>query len=351
MADPTYDNSGGRVCDPNENDTCNDECGCHDQNTSDAPVQYSTGTIYLTETDTTANIPGFQHRRIWRNAIVNRQDYDGPSGYNWDIEEWPYLVRRNYGSKVTINVRVGSLQIRFDKVGSDYVPRHSKLGVYQLTHDTANDQFVLTRRTGRGVDTIQFQDFDQTTNPAGLLKKRIDQDGHATEVTSYTASGNINGLVTTRGSEAFELAYSYHTSGAHLGKIEHVTLNELDQYPSPTTTTPIRRTRYTYYDGSNAYGSANDLEAAITQKYDTAGSSWEDIDVQYYRYYKDDSGTGYQHGLAYAVGPASYAEIVEAGQDPLAGVPTGSDLVPGYADHYRDERRDRDLELLPGPDA
>lgn len=336
MADPTTESSGNRVCDPNEQDSCPSQECCEDANTTDSPVQYSTGTIYLTETDTSANVPGFQHRRIWRNAITKNQDYDGPNGYNWDVEEWPYLVKRTYGSKVTMNVRVGGMQIRFDKVGSNYIPRHSKWGIYDLSHDTTNNLFILTRRTGRGIETIQFQDFDQTTNPVGLLKKRIDQDGHVTEVMAYTASGNIEGLVTTRGGSVFEMAYSYHTSGTHLGRLEHVTLNELDQYPSPTTTTPIRRTRYTYYDGSNSYGSANDLEAAITQKPtgNPSPNDWADINVQYYRYYTANGSTGYIHGLKYAVGPASYAEVIEAGQDPLAGVPTGSDQVPNYADHF-----------------
>jgi YD repeat-containing protein len=333
MTTPVNESSGGRGCSPYENDSpCeNPEC-CDDPGETANPVQYSTGTIKLIESDTSANVPGFSHRRVWRNAIVNHQDYDGPNGYNWDIDEWPYLVRRILGSKITINARIGSLQIRFDKVGSEYVPRHSKLGIYQLMHDSSNQIFVLTRRVGRGIDTIQFQDFDQTANPVGLLKKRIDQDGYVTEVTSYTVDGNINGLVTERSGSVFELAYSYHNSGTHLNRLEHVTLNELDQYPSPTTTTSIRRSRYTYYDGSNGYGLANDLKASITQKYE--GSSWVDIDVQYYRYYTTDSGIGYEHGLKYAVGPASYAEIVEAGQDPLAGVPTGSDQVPNYADHY-----------------
>jgi RHS repeat-associated protein len=329
----TTDASGGRKCSSHDQDPqCENPDCCIEPGISDEPVQYSTGIIYLTETDTSANIPGFMHRRVWRNSMIDNGDYDGPNGYNWDVEEWAYLIRRTYNSKVTINVRIGSIQIRFDKDGSNYVPRHSKVGIYQLTHDSANDQFILTRRTGRGIDTIYFQDFDQVTNPVGLLKKRVDPNGHVIDVISYTANGNINGLVTTRGGSVFELAYSYHASGTHLNRLEHVTLNELDQYPSPTTTTPIRRTRYSYYDGSNSYGLANDLEAAIAQKHN--GSNWVDIDVCYYRYYTSDSSIGYEHGLKYVIGPASYAEVIEAGQDPLAGVPTGQDQVPNYADHY-----------------
>ena len=82
--------------------------------------------------------------------------------------------------------------------------------------------------------------------------------------------------------------------------------------------------RYTYYDGTNSYGLANDLEAAIVQKPtgNPSPNDWEDIRVSYYRYYKTtiNKGTGgVEHGLRYVLNPASYAEVRAAGQDALGG--------------------------------
>jgi len=354
-SDIMYEAPGDRKCDPSDNnDGCDDDdgngCKCEPkEECSEAPIHYPTGTIYLTEVDTSANVPGFAHARVWRNSIVANNTYNGPNGYNWDIAEWAYLVKRTLTvtgqpDKITMNVRMGSTQMRFDKVGSDYVVRHSKLGRVTFTHDSTNNIFVLTRRMGRGVETLQFHDFDQSTSPKGLLKKRIDTDGYETTVT-YTAGSdgpleNIKTMTMQReGDYSYQLVYDYHLSGTHLNKINHVTLNELDDTGSSTVTTPIRRTRYLYYDGMTKtdYGAENDLEAAITQKPDGSGG-WDDIEVCYYRYYVTNGqpsvDNGYAHALKYVVGPTAYQDLIQHGQDPLAGVPTGDDLVPDYADHY-----------------
>lgn len=169
------------------------------------PVQYSTGTIEMSETDVSAGVPGFSHGRIWRNRISGLENYDGPNGFNWDVQEWPYLIQRTLTEvgvdpKITINCRIGSVQIRFDKEGTDYVARTSASDRYTLTHDTSAKLFTLTRKTDGGVETIQFQDFDdQNTNPAGLMWKRVTPRGFVTQVTTYTTDGNINALTTERG--------------------------------------------------------------------------------------------------------------------------------------------------------
>ncbi|MEL7087379.1 MAG: hypothetical protein AAGL98_02875, partial [Planctomycetota bacterium] len=311
----------------------------------------------MTETDVSARIPNFDHARTLRNRITGGQSYGGPNGFNWDVAEWPYLIKRiaNSGA-ITINCRVDGLQLRFDKVGNDYIARHSKKDTYSLTHEAGTNLFTLTQKTsGGGIATTQFQDFDQTTHPVGLLWKATSARGFTTQVTSYTADGNINGLTTTRGTPGsggavFEMVYGYISGGDHNGKIEHVTLNELDQYPNPTTTTPVRRCRYEYYDGTDAEGNLNDLRAAVIQKTNSGGGGgggWTDISVNTYRYYvqvgTDSKGNpisepnGYVHGLKYVLGPAAYADLKAAGQDALlgpSGYPAGGDLLPGYADNY-----------------
>lgn len=369
MADsPQYDSAGNRLCDPEPPPPCPPDTCCPDGGgggggggcgsgggddgggcgfgqicpnvmtlgVSTGPIQYSSGTILMAEMDVTAGIPGFAHSRIWRNTTVDNQNYDGPNGFNWDVAEWPYLVRRTYGGKITINVRISSGQLRVDKIGSDYVIRHSSSDWYTFTHDAANHLFILTCKTVSGVETTYFHDFDQTTNPVGLFSKKIDTNGFVTLVDSYTSGGNIEKLVAFRDDQRFELDYDYLASGANVNRVRTVVLNQIDQYPDPTLVTPLRRTRYVYYDGSNNYGLLNDLEAAILQKTtgNPAPNDWEDIAVSYYRYYKTNDGPGYPHGLKYVVNPASYAELVAAGQDPLAGPPVGDDLVPAYADHY-----------------
>lgn len=148
-------------------------------------------------------------------------------------------------------------------------------------------------------------------------------------------SPDIDKLQTVHGSSTFELDYNYISGGVNDGWIDHVTASETIN----STTTAIRRLRYLYYDGTTetGYGLAGDLKAAALQQPtgNPAPNDREDIGVSYYRYYVQafqiETG-GFMHGLRYVVGPSTYADLIQAGQDPLAGVPSGRDLVPEYAD-------------------
>lgn len=328
--DITIDGNGP-CSEPEPPDDCDDDC-CPDEHASGEPVKYFNGKIILTESDLSARVPGLTHRRMYRNRNYALENWDSAQGWNWAVSEWPYLVRRVVGDKETIILKHGQRPVFFDKNASnEYVARYGVASRHALTHDSSAGLLIYSRQTSRGIEVIEFQDFDQPTSRYGLMKRRIDSRGHEFVVTDY-GDGTILGIETTRGDKVFGLDYEFFTSGDHIGKIENVTLYKRDASGGPLTA--IRRVRYLYYDGTTNEGSLNDLKAAITQS--PLNGDWKDVAVQYYRYYKEGDQNGFDHGLKYVVGPATYEELVEEGQDPLTMLTDGEghDHVPSYADYF-----------------
>jgi RHS repeat-associated protein len=89
--------------------------------------------------------------------------------------------------------------------------------------------------------------------------------------------------------------------------------------------TVVRQVTYAYYDGTQSYGNAGDLQTATIQ--DASGAT---LQTWYYRYYVTESG-GYQHALKYVFSPQAYARLVAAVTNPLTA--TDSQVSP-YADLY-----------------
>ena len=91
----------------------------------------------------------------------------------------------------------------------------------------------------------------------------------------------------------------------------------------------VRRAKYDYYGSGDKYGNLNDLKHATIQQ--RSGSSWVDIAVNYYRYYKPGDASGFPHGLKYVIGPAGYEGMQTAGLDPET---SGNWQLAKYADNH-----------------
>ncbi|MEM6391319.1 MAG: LamG-like jellyroll fold domain-containing protein [Planctomycetota bacterium] len=331
---------------PDSQKSCNSDAS----DCSDDPISFAYGHIRHSDTGLSFGVPGMTHGRAYRNrffSLAREQTPPlepisrSPVGNNWDVTEWSYLTRRIKDGNTSIMARVGGSTVWFDQASgaSVFTARFFAEDTYAITHDAGNQRYTVTQQTGQGVSTWVFQDFTNNPpdnvnpNPWGALISKTDTDGYTTTVTSYTGS-YIDKLQCVRGTSTFEFDYDYLSSGVNAGYLEHVTATE----DSGSGAQPIRRMRYEFYDGvtETDYGLQGDLKAAILQQPDGSGG-WEDIEVTYYRYYtqsfQQEAG-GFPHGLRYVVEPSTYAELIEAGQDPLAGAPSGGgeDLVPYYAD-------------------
>ena len=105
------------------------DCGC-----SEAPVRYFDGELQLTVTD--IEVPGYgklwQHTRVYSNQLSSNGDLG--NGYNWLVEQWPYLIQYGDGS-ITV-VRGTTQTVWFDPSGDGYVGRYGAKST--LTHNATS---------------------------------------------------------------------------------------------------------------------------------------------------------------------------------------------------------------------
>jgi RHS repeat-associated protein len=296
---------------------------------SDNPIRYFSGRILLRETDLDAGIPGFSHSRIFFNRNFELIDWESAQGWNWAVNEWPYLVKRVHtfpgGSQETLVLKDGLFPLWFDLQEDESLSaRYGAGDRNSLTHLPSEGIYRFRSVTNGSIETLDFHDFTQPASMAGMLRRRVDANGFETTVLGY-GDKTILGLQTVRGEATFRMHYAYFGSGPFEDKIETVTLES----EAGGITTPLRRVRYLYYDGTTSEGGEGDLKAAVTQQ-PAAGTGWEDIEVRYYRY----TVTG-RHLLTHVVGPTVFMKLKEFGQDVLT-MPVsagGQDLVPQFCNN------------------
>ena len=197
-----------------------------------------------------------------------------------------------------------------------------------LRPDGSSGDFVLTDPEG---DQTRFFGFESSLplDQQGQFKSFTDPNGNVIAVTAVDSSGQIAEIQrsgTTNGMTSTEsFLYSYITSGVNAGLLQNVTLRRQVNGGAWTT---IRQAVYTYYDGTQPYGNAGDLQTEQIE--DAAGHV---LDTTYYRYYTpvDSGSTGYVHGLKYFFSPQSYDRLAAAVGNPLTA--TDAQVAP-YADHY-----------------
>ena len=91
------------------------------ETTSKPSVRYSTGEIVLEAVDLSAEGFGvpWGHTRSFASQLSTNDNIG--NGYNWQVEEWTYLVIQSSGT-VAVMGRANAV-LWFDPVGNSYVPR------------------------------------------------------------------------------------------------------------------------------------------------------------------------------------------------------------------------------------
>lgn len=259
----------------------------------------------------------WQQRRVYSNRLSSNADVG--NGYNWLVQDWPYLVQGSGGLITFMRGTRYSLQFEYDS--GNYTGRFGAKST--LVHDTANHLFVLTQPNGQ---QWKFHDFNQFAYPQGQFASHLTPGDQAIDATSYTGTGRIETLersltvdsMTT--TEAF--AYTYTTGG----RIETATLR---RKVDSGNWEDIRQVEYAYYESGDPNGSQGDLKSAT--RYEWNGTSWDSLGVSYYRYWLSGQANGFQHGLKYILEEASYARMLADSYDPLTA---NNAQVALYADNY-----------------
>lgn len=287
---------------------------------TDGPIFYYNGQIKLTRTDVGSTGFGavWGHSRSFNNRMS--EDFDYGNGFNWQVEQWPYVVPE--GGAALVIVRIEARSLWFDDVGGGtYVGRWGILDTLTIS----GDYYVVTAPDG----TIEnYYRLDGVAH-GGHLASRVSPNGEAVTL-SYDAFDRIveaERTYTVDGvtrSQAFTYTYG---AGDHSERIASVTLRLLDERGWSQT----QRALYTYYDANDPNGLLGDLQSA-TRQLRREGIGWEDVGTDYYRYYKGGAGEpGFAHALKYVLSPEAYARLVAAhGKAALAP----DAVVATYADNY-----------------
>ena len=266
---------------------------------------------------------GFGRTRSWTNGPGYAAG--GDNGNGWVDTQTPRLLQTGATIAAVSN---GTTARYFDLVNGVYQPRFYDQS--KLVDNTAAQEFVLTDTNG---DQLHFADFNAALPAAqqGALKSFVDPYGNVTSVTSWTASGRpaevLRNTVSGGNTITESYLYAYLPPGTNGGLLQGVTLRRQVNGGAWST---VRQVQYTYYDGTQSYGNAGDLQLA--QALDGAGDV---LDTYYYRYYTSaDAGSiGYVGGLKYVFGPRSYARLVTA-LGSTAPTSAADSQVSPYADEY-----------------
>ncbi|MBI1248152.1 RHS repeat-associated core domain-containing protein [bacterium] len=291
---------------------------------SSQPIRYLNGEVQYAVTDLEADGFGkpWQQRRVYSNQLSQNGSLtstDMGNGYNWLVQDWPYLVQGLDG--LITFVRGTKYSLQFDDNSGVYTGRFGAKST--LVHDTANHLLVLTQPSG---ERWKFHDFDQSTYPQGQFASHLTPGDQAMSANSYTGDGHIESLeraVTVDGTTTTEaFAYTYTSAS----RIETVTLRR--QVDSGSWE-DIRQVAYTYYGSEDPNGSAGDLKTVTRKQWN--GSNWDSLGVSYYRYWLSGQANGFAHGLKYILGEASYARMVADVYNPLTA---DNAQLALYADNY-----------------
>ncbi|WP_237722460.1 RHS repeat-associated core domain-containing protein [Singulisphaera acidiphila] len=306
------------------------DCGC-----SEAPVRYSDGEVQIAVTDLEAGGFGktWQHRRVYCNQLSSSADFG--NGYNWLVEQWPYLIERADGS-ITV-VRGTRQTLWFDSVGGSYAGRYGAKST--LSHDTVGHVFTLGLPTG---ERWTFHDFDQGAQPVGMFRSHVTPAGQETRAVSYSGGDRITEIQRSATQDGVTTFQSFFYSYNGEGRTTELTLrNRVDG----GAWSEIRKVAYEYYAAGEAHGGLGDLKRVRLQV--PQGVGWADIQIHYYRYYLTGDPNGFGHGLKYVVKPNTYATMIADGLDPLSIADT---VLAQYADQYLqyDSNQRVTLESLDG---
>jgi len=257
--------------------------------------------------------------RFFQNGVLD--SLDGVNGWNWVVSTAPYLVEASSGSDQGTMALMGNVSatLWFDFAGSapsEYVNRFN--GPETLEHDETAHLFRLTSEDG---SVTEFHDFDQSSYPQGLFKRKISPGGQVTEVVSYRG-GEIGEVQRSASVDGITVTESLSYSHAWYGRLNEVILRRKEG-SGPWSN--LRRVVFTYWSTYPGYwnepdrGSGGDLRSAETFEWD--GAAWNHTGTTYYTYYTSDGPHGFVFGLQHVLGPDAVARMVADGQAEFGNFP------------------------------
>jgi RHS repeat-associated protein len=299
------------------------------------PIRYSNGEIVLSAADVHTDGMGFPwgQRRSFASRLKSEENPG--AGFNWQVREWPYLVRQDDGPVIIMGQANDALWFDPDYPDNPrtYTPRY---GVRRtLTLDRANLRYCLTDLDGSVTEFDAGSGiFLQHCDPARTAITPGQRLLNGFNFTDLERTISANGVTTK---ETF--SYAYDDVDANYPLLTQVSLERT----SGGVTTSVTRTLYTYYAAGDAFGSAGDLRTAETQTYES--HAWVSTGTTLYRYWLGGpsssssssssssfgGGPGGPHALKYVVRPSSYDRLVADGYSPLTAPDAA---VAPYADHY-----------------
>jgi len=332
-----------------------------------ARVREGIGQLYMVEVDLEAIYPNlrseaasiwvpygadnyiYESRTPWGQtrsyANIEGPDEGGINGNRWLNKELGYLdfagaCPGNSAPARVIRRGLANESLWFGKnpLTGQYDPLTSFHG--ELVHQ--GGFFILTDAISH--QTVYYD--NSLSHPAGLrgkLKELIPTMGSKGIVT-YDANEEVRKVAWAdddgkRESIAFE--YEYYDTLAHIGMLMRIT--QRVHREGQEGIGPYRKVEYEYYGDGQSGGSVNDLKrATVWERYSFQANDfsnegppetgvWVKLHENFYRYYKDASGTGFQHGLKYALRAKACERIAANGLNP----DTVSDSVLAtYADYY-----------------
>lgn len=281
------------------------------------------------QTRSYANIEGSDTGQIngnrWLNKELGYLDFQGAAA---GVNDPDRIIRRGLANQ--------SWFFEKNQSTGDYAPLTAFYG--QLEH--VSDTFVITLESGE-----QWIYYDNSvSHPAdlrGKLKGLTSSYGSTInlqyDVNDELERVNFQWWDSLNGENQNDLfIYEYYDTLDHLGMLKSVTYKH--------NGVNFRKVEYTYYTDEDGKGSDNDLKSArvwgwldfnentdLSQASQAAGGEWAFAHENFYRYYTEESSTGFAHGLKYALRGQACSTIRKAGIDPE----TASDTVLAqYADYY-----------------
>jgi RHS repeat-associated protein len=299
------------------------------------PVRYATGELQYSASDVQSAGYGepWGHTRTFHNRQSLPETLG--NGYNWHVEQWPYLVIRSSGD---INLQgYSGGPFFFDLTGEGYVCR-----------------FGLKQRLEPSGTSYLFTDLDGTTllfdAVTGRFLSQTSPGGATIAVNSLNANGyNINAVqrsYTASGTTVTEeLAYEYDTSSGD-ALLSQVTLRRQTNGGGWMN---IQRANYTYYDQGDSRGAEEDLALVVQKSW--VEDAWITTGTTHYRYWltlptgsssssssssssggSSPFGAPPSHLLKSVLKPGGYDRMVNDGfTDPTA---VADSLLAQYADYY-----------------
>lgn len=311
---------------------------------SDHPIRYGSGEILLQATDliTSGFATTWGHSRTYSNRLSYSENLG--NGYNWVVQQWPYLVIKFLGDVTVMGIRP-SVAYSFSRVGNAYISNWD-LNRQTLALDSAAQVYRFTDTDGT------VTEFDEST---GMFHRQISPSGETITVTALSPNGfNVSQVerAYTAGGTTTTERFQYEYSSA-LGDLV-LTRVTVQRRINAGSWSNIQRANYTYYGYGDIHGSEKDLKTVTNQNWD--GSSWYDTGTTYYRYYSatapspssssgpsssagpSSSSSGVPdrellHMLKFVVTPAAFERLRTAPgvTDPLT---VSNSVLALYADNY-----------------